>query len=126
MDRGLTLDAGALIAVERGDRVVVETIRRAVRAGRPVDIVPGVLAQVWRGGGRQARLARLLAVPGIAVVGFSPSVAKLVGELIGITGHPDVTDVHVALHARQHSHAVVTSDPEDIRAVDPALHIIGV
>lgn len=126
MDGGLTLDAGALIAVERGDRVTVEMIRRTVGAGRPVDIVPGVLAQVWRGGARQDRLARLLAVPGITVVGLSPSVAKLVGELIGITGHADATDVHVALHARQRGHAVVTSDPEDIRAVDPALHIVGV
>lgn len=126
MGDGLTLDAGALIAVERGDRVVVETVRHAVRSGRAVHIVPGALAQAWRGGSRQARLARLLSVQGVTVVGFGPSTAKLVGELIGMTGHADVTDVHVALHARLHRHAVMTSDPDDIRAVDPSLTIIAV
>ena len=36
-------------------------------------------------------------------------------------GHADVVDVSVALCARQRNLHVVTSDPEDLRAVDNAL-----
>jgi hypothetical protein len=41
-------------------------------------------------------------------------------------GHSDVIDVHVALHARQNAHRVVTSDPDDMRAIDPTLIMIFV
>ena len=37
------------------------------------------------------------------------------------SGHADVVDVSVALCARQRSLHVVTSDPDDLRAVDDAL-----
>lgn len=123
---GLTLDAGALIAVERGDRRVRRLIEFALRDGSPVHVVPGVLAQVWRGGPRQAELAAMLGRDGVTLVGLDPETAKLLGMVIGATGHPDVTDVHVAVHARQHDHTVMTSDPEDMRAVDPNLVIIEV
>ena len=33
---GLILDAGALVAIDRGDRVVHEKIKRALRSGQPV------------------------------------------------------------------------------------------
>ena len=57
---GYTYDSGALIAAERGDAKMWIMHDDMVSAGvRPV-VPAGVLAQVWRGGGRQARLARLL------------------------------------------------------------------
>ena len=60
----LVLDAGAFVAVERGDREVVALVKRERLAGRPPVTSGGVVAQVWRGGrGRQAELARLLAAP---------------------------------------------------------------
>jgi len=37
-----------------------------------------------------------------------------------------VIDVHVALCAIQRRHAVVTSDPDDMSRIDPALPIIRV
>ncbi|WGX97070.1 hypothetical protein [Nocardioides sp. L-11A] len=123
---GLTLDAGALIAVERGNLFVRRLIENALREDRPIHVVPGVLAQVWRGGPRQAELAALLGCDGVTLVGLDPETAKLLGLVVGATGHTDVTDVHVAVHARQRQHAVMTSDPEDIRAVDPSLSIIAV
>ncbi len=123
---GLTLDAGALIAVERGNRRVREAIEFALTEGRRVHIVPGVLAQAWRGGPRQARLAAMVDRDGITLKSLSPETAKLVGAMIGATGHVDVTDVHVALDARQNGHVVMTSDPDDIRAVDPSLVVIEV
>jgi hypothetical protein len=56
----LVLDAGALIAIDRGDRVVHEKIEKALRIGQPVRTNPNAVAQVWRDGAKQARLVRVL------------------------------------------------------------------
>ncbi|MGQ0778009.1 MAG: hypothetical protein ACT4NY_26965 [Pseudonocardiales bacterium] len=58
--RGLTLDAGALIAIDRGDEDIRALLRRARAHGWPIVIPAGTLAQAWRGGTRQARLAGFL------------------------------------------------------------------
>ncbi len=47
--------------------------------------------------------------------------ARAVGLLCGRSGHADVVDVSVALCARQRNLHVITSDPEDLGAVDDAL-----
>jgi len=58
----LILDAGAFVAVERGDRDIVALVKRERLAERSPVTHGGVVAQVWRGGaGRQAEVARLLA-----------------------------------------------------------------
>jgi hypothetical protein len=62
----------------------------------------------------------------VTVVPLDEPVARAVGELCGRTGHDDVVDVHVVLHARQHGHVVLTSDPDDLLAVDPALSVVAV
>ena len=45
---GLTLDAGALIALERGDRRVVALLREALDRRVRICVPAGVVAQVWR------------------------------------------------------------------------------
>jgi predicted nucleic acid-binding protein len=126
MTSGISLDTGALIAGERGDVRIFDLLDEADRSGADIDIVPGVLAQAWRGGTRQARLARLLAAHGVHVVVMDEASARAVGELCGRSGHADVVDVHVVLHAREHGHRVVTSDPDDLHQVDPSLPVIVV
>ena len=59
--KGLSLDTGALLALERGDSRVRALLRRASETGLPLSVPAGVVAQAWRGGPRQARVARLLA-----------------------------------------------------------------
>lgn len=113
---GYCLDAGALIGLERGDPNVGELIADALRRGHALDVPAGVLAQVWRGGPRQARLANLLGADEVSVVALEAETARLVGILCGATGTTDVVDAHVALHARVHGLAVLTSDPEDLAA----------
>ncbi|WP_136191832.1 MULTISPECIES: PIN domain-containing protein [Actinomyces] len=123
---GLTLDAGALLALERGDARMRALLRRAVEAGIALAVPAGVVAQAWRGGPRQARVARLLGDPAVQIIPLDDVTARAVGLLCGRSGHPDVVDVHVVLHAREQGHAVVTSDPGDLHAVVPGLRLITV
>ena len=94
--------------------------------GLPLSVPAGVVAQAWRGGPRQARVARLLADPDVRVVPLDDMTARAVGLLCGRSGHRDIVDVHVVLAAQEQRHTVVTSDPEDLRAVHPGLPLIEV
>lgn len=108
------LDAGALVAVERRDRLIAARLRVLQQRQIPVRVSSGVLAQVWRDGRRQANLARVLA--GVAVEPIEESDGKRIGELLSMTGTADVADAHVALMA-QRDDLILTSDPGDIRAL---------
>ena len=125
MTRGFCLDAGALIALDRGQRGVVHLLERAHAEGASIDIPAPVIAQVWRDG-RQARMARLLGADGVVLVDLDAETARAVGVMCGLRGVADVVDAHVALHARRRDLAVLTSDPDDIAALDPTLTILTV
>jgi hypothetical protein len=98
-------------------------VPEAVRRGGTICVPVGAIAQAWRSS-RQVRLARLLKSRDIDVAVMTPNVARSVGLLCARSGHDDVIDVHVALCARERRHAVITSDPDDISRVDPALPVI--
>jgi hypothetical protein len=82
-----------------------------------VPVVPApVLAEAWRGGPRQASLARMLV--GCEVEPMSPDQARRVGELVGRANHDDVVDVTVVEGAvRRGGDAVVTSNEGHIRKI---------
>jgi predicted nucleic acid-binding protein len=124
--RGFCLDAGALIALDRGQARVVHLLDRLIGAGGAVEIPTPVIAQVWRDGSRQARLARLLGTSDVVLVGLDAEMARAVGVLCGSVGVADVVDGHVALHARRRDLTVLTSDPDDIARLDPTLTIVAV
>jgi hypothetical protein len=112
---GVTYDTGALIAAERDDRAMW-----ALHAGfLAEEVVPTVsavvLAEVWRGGSRQAVLARFLAL--CDVEDLIERQARDVGVLVGKSGHDDVVDVAVVEGAVRRRDAVVTSNPTHIRAI---------
>lgn len=123
---GISLDAGALIAVERGNPDVRALLREAADRGLEVHVVPEVVAQVWRGGARQARLGAFLSARGVETPAYDVHAAREVGRLCGAIDRHDVVDVHVVWHARSRGHVVVTSDPEDLRAIDPSLPLVTV
>ena len=88
------LDAGAFLAVERGDRDVVALIKRERRAGRVPVSHGGVVAQVWRGGtGRQVPVARLLAAVDIAAL--DDGLGRRAGVLLALGGLADAIDAAV-------------------------------
>jgi predicted nucleic acid-binding protein len=122
---GLTLDAGALLALDQPSKAAVTQARleEVRRRGGTICVPVGVIAQAWRGP-RQARLARLIKSRDIDIAVMTLSTARAVGALCAKSGHNDVIDVHVALCARERGHAVVTSDPEDMAGIDATLPLI--
>jgi hypothetical protein len=122
----LSLDAGALIAIERDDRRVRALCDEVIARGGRIDVVPEVIAQVWRGGERQVHLARFLKVEEVTCPAYDQRMARAVGLVCGTSGHDDVVDAHVVLHARAQGQRVVTSDPDDLRRVDPTVRIIEI
>jgi hypothetical protein len=116
---GLTLDTGALLALDQPAKTVAMQARlEAVRRRGGTICVPAeAVAQAWRSP-RQARLARLLKSPDIDIAVMTLSVARAVGLMCAAAGRDDVVDVHVVLCARQRHHAIVTSDPRDIARID--------
>ncbi|MDQ3608965.1 MAG: hypothetical protein M3459_08705 [Actinomycetota bacterium] len=111
----VVLDAGALVAVERGDRNVVGVIERERRAGRMPVTHGGVVGQVWRDGGpRQAVLARALA--GIQVRALDDTFGRRAGALLARAGGSDVIDAAVVLLAAD-GDEILTSDLRDLAAL---------
>jgi len=121
---GLTLDVGALIAFEKNDRTLVTLLMRALERGYSLAVPAGVVAQVWRDGRRQARLARLLASSEVEVEPLDDQSARAAGQLCGVTRTTDVIDASVVLCARKRSHKIVTSDAADIRKLGPRLPLV--
>jgi len=122
---GVTLDTGAVIAIERADRRMQALLDEAHSAGLPIDIPAGALAQPWRVGPRQARLARTLHLPNVTVAALDEPRAKAAGILCGQRGTNDPIDASVVLNARQRDHTVITTDPADLRQLDPQLPIVA-
>jgi methyl coenzyme M reductase alpha subunit len=120
------LDTGALIAIDRGDRRMLALLEAARDARVRLSVTAPVIAQAWHDGSRQARLAAFLKQPALDVAAFAATDARAVGQLATMCRHADVIDVHVVLLARQRRQAVVTSDPDDVRKVDPRVMIVAV
>ena len=121
---GVTLDAGALIALERGDRRVLVLLARARETGATITVPATALAQVVRAPARQVRLARLVRQPAAEVVPLGRVDATSVGRLLAASGTADITDAHVVICARRAGHHVATSDPNDLRLLDPNLRVV--
>jgi hypothetical protein len=122
----MTLDAGALIAIEKGDRQLAAGLENA-RLKKCLLTVPSVaLAQVWRG--NSPRISRALDF--CAVEEFDEEMAKVVGVLLAKTGTSDVVDATVVEGAARRGDVVMTSDPDDIKrlleACERSLRVVAV
>ena len=122
----IVANTGALIAFDRGDRVVTAVFDAAKRRGEPVLTSSGCIAQAWRTGGpRQALLARLLKC--VDERSLDSDVSKAIGILCTKSGVSDVVDGHVATLVSA-GDLLMTSDVEDLDAllktsrVDAVIH----
>ncbi len=109
-----TLDSGALIAADRGDRRFW-TFQEEIDLDADLLTVPTVvLAQVWRGA-RNANVVR--ALRGCAVEELDPDLARAAGILCGRAGTNDAIDAIVVASAARRGDHIVTTDPADLRAL---------
>ena len=116
------LDAGALIALDRGDRDLMSTLQAAFENGHEVQAPAGAIGQAWRDPNRHALLSRVL--KRCEEGALDGSTARSSGQLCGQTGTSDVIDASVAVADSSHHGSKVTlltSDPEDLRNLLSAL-----
>ena len=118
--RAVVLDAGALIAFEKGDPRMRALCREALRTHARLVVPAGVVGQVWRDAARQVSLRALLAGATTEVPALDQLLAEAVGVLCGRTGTSDVIDASVVLTARREGAVVVTSDVGDLPAARSA------
>jgi len=113
----LVLDAEGLVKLASGDaqaRNLFETVRR--RRGRIVTAA-STLAEILRGGPRDARVHRVLGR--ITVIPIDKQQGRAAGELLGrtgLSGHRCALDALLAVVALEQARPVVllTSDPRDL------------
>ena len=123
---GIVLDAGALIALDRGDKRMIALLLRALAQGRAFRVPAGVVGQAWRDGRNQATLARFLRSEEVEIVPLDDQFARACGELCAAANSADVIDASVVILARERRDPIVTSDSDDLRRLDPAAQIIAV
>lgn len=108
----LTLDAGALVGIDRDDRRAWAVLKAAVaHQCRPVVPAP-VVTEVWRSP-LQANLARALKL--CTIEPTDAELARAAGELLAATGGSDPVDAIVVASASRRGGAVLTADPTDLR-----------
>lgn len=120
--KGVVLDAGAFIALERRNRTMVGLAQRFVTSETPLVTSAGVVAQVWRGGGaRQVPIAFLLRRS--AIVDLTAPVARVLGQMLGASKQTDPVDAHVVFLARERDWPILSSDPGDLWSIDPGVAV---
>jgi len=124
MNQTPVFDAGTLIALERRPARIQAVVQQA-RARHVSIIMPtGVVAQVVRTGGRQANVRRFLSDPALRFAELDYLTAVAIGRLLGNSSTSDVIDAAVVLCAQRNGAPAVTSDPADLRKLDPEIPLI--
>lgn len=111
----MILDAGPLVALDRGESAARSFLAASVRANEALHTTAPVLAQVWRDGARQARLARI--ARSVSVHPFAADDYTAVGHLLRRSGTGDVVDAHLAVLAARVGHSILTADVADFIAL---------
>jgi len=123
---GVTLDTGAVVALERRDTrtlalLVAVTQRRAL-----ITVPSAVVVEWWRG--QRGPASRLL--QDFAVEPLTLMLARSAGEALGRCGRgPSPTDAIVMASAAQRGDLVLTGDIEDLcklQTVFPAVRLLRV
>jgi predicted nucleic acid-binding protein len=109
----LILDAGFLISVDRGEDLARSFITAAHRFGTALHTTHPVVAQVWRDGSRQARLASFLRTVSVHPFDDGP----MVGRILGLSGSADVVDAHIVAVALRLNDDILTGDTDDLGSV---------
>jgi predicted nucleic acid-binding protein len=117
----LTLDTGALIALERPGteraRFVTRLIADRLTRCHRVTLPTVVLAEWWRGEPK-ARLPKYSPLHAVNIEPLDDRIAKLAGWALGKAGKgPSIADAIVVVSAAQRGDVVLTSDIDDLTRV---------
>jgi len=123
---GIVFDAGGLIALEGNDRRVFSILDMALEDGDRIIVPATALAQVLRNPARQVRLWRTIQFDKTEVIPLDGSQAQAVGALLARTRTSDIADAHVVICAQTAGYAIITSDPVDLKRLDPGLRLIRI
>jgi predicted nucleic acid-binding protein len=116
----LILDAGAVIALTRGDQRVRAFLARALELGAVIEIPVVVLAETVRGGPRDAPFNRVLKAIGSVPVAQEAH-GRVAGQLLGSTRSSSTVDALVVAQAVEAGGAqILTGDREDLERLAAA------
>lgn len=122
---GLTLDTGALIALERGRHRMRRVFAVAVRDGIRVTVPVAVVLEWWR---KRTDLAdEILAA--VDVEALDVGLAKTAGEALAAVSRATAVDAVVMASAARRGDVVYTSDFDDLellRAHFPSVRVLAV
>ena len=107
----MILDAGVLIAIDRGEPYAKNFLQAALNESAPLRTTAPVAAQVMRDGSKQARLSSF--VRSVEVRSFTAADVRDVGRLLRVAKTSDVVDAHLTLFAIQTNDSIVTGDSRD-------------
>ncbi len=116
-DTPVILDAAFLISIDRSERTAHAFLTAASRSETDLHTTDPVVAQVWRNGSRQARLAAFLKTISIHPLDDG----RPVGQLLAQTQTADVVDAHLVITALRLGDDILTGDPDDLATLSAVL-----
>jgi predicted nucleic acid-binding protein len=124
---GVTVDTGALIALERADRRMLGLWRTWARQKTPITVPSVVVAEWWR----NQRGPNAVLLEGIDVEMLDETLARIAGRALAELrlGREHTIDAIVMASAAQRGDVVYTSDFEDLTRLTgcfPAVRVLGV
>lgn len=105
---------------------MIALLQHALAQGRTVHVPAGVVGQAWRDGRRRVMLSRFLRSEEVEIFPLDDRLARSCGELCAAANAADVIDASVVILARMRQNPIVTSDPDDIKRLDPTAQVITV
>lgn len=111
----VSFDSGVLIALDRDEEAAWAWLRRAVERRQPPLVSTAAIAEAWRDGRTQARLARALRACDLQDV--SDGIARAAGRALAEVRGADTVDALIAASAASEGALLLTGDEDGMRAL---------
>jgi predicted nucleic acid-binding protein len=112
MRPGITLDTGALIALEAGRLAMRKVFYAALQHDARITVPAVVVAEWWRAGRREKERAKLLR--SVHVEALEKHVAMAAGKALGLVSDSTTIDALVLASAALRGDTIYTSDVSDL------------
>jgi predicted nucleic acid-binding protein len=122
---GITLDTGALIALERRRQRMKDILERALARDQPLTVPADVVGEWWRG----RTDLRDMILDSVDVEPLTSDLAKRAGEAVAAVPNATLVDAIVMASAASRGDLVYSSDTEDLerlRRYFPSVRVLRV